>query len=300
MTKSHGRYLESRLIALATQAARVSLENATAPPVPSLPEADASDMDFFVDQLQIVLPVLGVNAIRGRAALSPAGLPVDDLASPVFRLTHAKLGVDVRAQQIDGEFTLLAGSIVVGSWHGVGKAESTMKAYATLGSGRAGASSSAEMQDQRACAFPSCAAGAHDGQPLRRSCGAGECDGCADLRHPQARAGPNDRPEDQGGYSHRGLPATVRLRVGPAVRSCGVSAVAADRVSGGGGAGAGKRLVRLPGHPRNRGPVCRARGAAEHRRVERLKTAGRDGHPAETAPETAPYDPSVDLIEASG
>ena len=31
-TKSHGRYLESRLISLATQAARVTLENGTAPP----------------------------------------------------------------------------------------------------------------------------------------------------------------------------------------------------------------------------------------------------------------------------
>lgn len=68
LTKSHGRYLESRLISLATQAGRVSLENGTAPPVPALPEADASDMDYFLSQLQIVLPVLGVNAIRVRPA----------------------------------------------------------------------------------------------------------------------------------------------------------------------------------------------------------------------------------------
>jgi hypothetical protein len=47
-TKSHGRYLESRLISLATQAARVTLENGTAPPVPALPEADASDMNYFL------------------------------------------------------------------------------------------------------------------------------------------------------------------------------------------------------------------------------------------------------------
>ena len=33
LTKAHGRYLESRLLALATQAGRVSLENSTAPPV---------------------------------------------------------------------------------------------------------------------------------------------------------------------------------------------------------------------------------------------------------------------------
>ncbi|MGH3522174.1 MAG: DUF4357 domain-containing protein, partial [Mycobacterium sp.] len=34
-------------------------------------------------------------------------------------------------QQIDGEFTMLAGSLVVASWHGFGKAPSTKKAYAS-------------------------------------------------------------------------------------------------------------------------------------------------------------------------
>lgn len=37
----------------------------------------------------------------------------------------------MHAQQIDGEFTMLAGSVVIAWWHGVGKAESTMKAYAS-------------------------------------------------------------------------------------------------------------------------------------------------------------------------
>lgn len=130
LTKSHGRYLESRLISLATQAARVSLDNGTAPPLPALPEADASDMDYFISQLQIVLPVLGVNAIRVRPTAAPSSA-VEDVESPVFGLRHAKLGVDAQAQQIDGEFTLLAGSWLVASWHGVGKADSTVKAYAS-------------------------------------------------------------------------------------------------------------------------------------------------------------------------
>lgn len=131
LTKSHGRYLESRLISLATQAGRVSLENNTAPPVPALPEADASDMDYFLSQLQIVLPVLGVNAIRVRPTKSPSPATSETIESPVFRLKNAKAGVDAQAQQIDGEFTMLAGSVVVASWHGVGKADSTVKAYAS-------------------------------------------------------------------------------------------------------------------------------------------------------------------------
>ena len=131
LTKSHGRYLESRLISLAKQAARVTLENSTAPPVPALPEADASDMDYFLSQLQIVLPVLGVNAIRVRPTKAPSAAVADSTESPVFRLRQAKLGVDAQAQQVDGEFTVLAGSTVVASWHGVGKADSTMKSYAS-------------------------------------------------------------------------------------------------------------------------------------------------------------------------
>jgi len=128
LTKAHGRYLESKLIALAALAGRVTVENSTAPGVPALPEADASDMDYFVSQLQIVLPVLGVNAIRVPAPSAPNKLETST-GSPVFHLRQAKLGVDASAQQIDGEFTMLAGSAVVPSWHGVGKADSTKRAY---------------------------------------------------------------------------------------------------------------------------------------------------------------------------
>lgn len=131
LTKSHGRYLESRLITLASQAGRVTIENNTAPPRPALPEADASDMDYFLSQLQIVLPVLGVNAIRVRPIRTPNPALDPVIESPIFRLRNARTGVDAQAQQIDGEFTMLAGSLVVATWHGIGKAASTVKAYAS-------------------------------------------------------------------------------------------------------------------------------------------------------------------------
>ena len=125
-TKAHARYLESRLVELAKQAGRVALENKTTPNLPGLPEADASDMDYFVSQLQIVLPVLGVNAIR--VPLPEPGTVVDTL-SPVFHLQNARGQVDAAAQQIDGEFTMLAGSCVVATWDATGKAPSTRKQY---------------------------------------------------------------------------------------------------------------------------------------------------------------------------
>ncbi|WP_022909112.1 GIY-YIG nuclease family protein [Aestuariimicrobium kwangyangense] len=131
LTKAHGRYLESRLITLAQQAGRVVLENGTTPPPQPLPEAHSSDMDYFVGQLQIVLPVLGVDAIRARELDTILPTRREELVSPVFHLRQPKLGVEAQAQQVDGEFTVLAGSKCVATWHGTGKAPSTIKAYAS-------------------------------------------------------------------------------------------------------------------------------------------------------------------------
>ena len=89
LTKAHGRYLESRLIELAARAGRVILDNGTAPTVPALPEADASDMDYFLSQLQIVLPVLGINAIRVPLPKTSAPSLGERATSPVFHLRHS-------------------------------------------------------------------------------------------------------------------------------------------------------------------------------------------------------------------
>lgn len=129
LTKSHVRYLESRLIRLTAEAGRVDLANGTAPPAPRLPEADRSDMDYFVAQLQIILPVLGVNAIRTRPVPTAPGETVATEASPVFFLINARSGTDAKAQVIDGEFTVLAGSHVVAAWTATGNADSTRRAY---------------------------------------------------------------------------------------------------------------------------------------------------------------------------
>jgi hypothetical protein len=138
LTKAHGRYLESRLIALARRAGRVELDNATDPPAPSLPEAHASDMDYFIGQLQIILPVLGIDAIRVTDTQAVPPMSREALISPVFYLRQPKDRVDARAQQIDGEFMMLAGSIVVGRRHrgdgvdstkGRAYSESTARAY---------------------------------------------------------------------------------------------------------------------------------------------------------------------------
>lgn len=128
--EGHWGYLEARLVELAISAARVSLTNDQTPQVRKLSEAQASDMESFIAQLQIVLPVLGVNAIRTRV-LMPAVDSAATAESPTFVLRHQKLGVEAHAQVNGDEFTMLAGSLIVGEWTGEGKAESTRRAYAS-------------------------------------------------------------------------------------------------------------------------------------------------------------------------
>lgn len=146
LTSAHVRYLEARLIRLAKSIGRVPLANGNEPTGGAdLPEADASDMDYFIEQLRILLPVLGVDIVRGREQRSvpAASVPwtaleataVEPVAetSPVFRFTN-RAGVDARAQVIDGEFTVLAGSVIRSEMRQPGSgAVSTLRHYALRG-----------------------------------------------------------------------------------------------------------------------------------------------------------------------
>lgn len=113
LTKAHARYLESRLISLAGEAKRIRLENGTAPDPLQLPEADISDMEFYIEQARIVLPVLGIDIFR--AARVPGATTPE--SSPVFQIV-SQHGVDARAQEVDGEFTVLQGSVARREWQG--------------------------------------------------------------------------------------------------------------------------------------------------------------------------------------
>lgn len=124
VTKTHARYLESRLIQLARLASRVRLENNTNPPTVNIPEAEASDMEQFIVQTQIVLPILGVNIFRSAATSGAiqqefgpsAEGPRSD--SPLFELRLNRENIAATAREVDGEFTVLTGSDVRDRWVG--------------------------------------------------------------------------------------------------------------------------------------------------------------------------------------
>ena len=60
LTKSHVRYLESRLIALAKEAKRATLVNGTSPSEQGkLPESDEVEMEEFIIQARLLLGTSG-------------------------------------------------------------------------------------------------------------------------------------------------------------------------------------------------------------------------------------------------
>src|SRR5438045_90934 len=68
LNKAHVQYLEARLISLAKQAKRCTLENGTAPTLPSLSEADRAEMEKFLEHTLQIYPALGVSIFQTPAA----------------------------------------------------------------------------------------------------------------------------------------------------------------------------------------------------------------------------------------
>lgn len=122
LTKAHGRYLESRIINAIKVAGRAKLVNGTAPPFKGLPEPEIADMERVLDEVEILLPVLGFDVLRSAgqetaAVSAPPVLELTEIAQPieVGRPTEVTFRADVKkasaiATEKAGEFVVLAGS----------------------------------------------------------------------------------------------------------------------------------------------------------------------------------------------
>jgi hypothetical protein len=72
LTKSHVRYLEARLIALAKKSKRAIVTNGTAPSEQrKIPEADEVDMDEFISQARLLLGALGYDLFEPSIISNP-------------------------------------------------------------------------------------------------------------------------------------------------------------------------------------------------------------------------------------
>ena len=114
LSKGHAEYLEARLIELTKAAARVTMENDQYPKASNkrLPEADAANMEQFLLNIRVVLPVVGLDILKPqpRAVRQDMVPPQERTEGEVqFELRH-KSGVQATAVEEDGEFVVLEGS----------------------------------------------------------------------------------------------------------------------------------------------------------------------------------------------
>ena len=110
LTKGHVRYLEARLIELAKEAARVSLDNGQAPLSERrhLPEADRANMEAFLANLKVILPVVGLDLLKPRVR-APTPNQESQVYTGEFEIRH-RSGVKATAVEQDGEFYVMPGS----------------------------------------------------------------------------------------------------------------------------------------------------------------------------------------------
>ena len=114
LSKGHVEYLEARLIQMATLANRVTLDNSTSPAGQRrrLPEADQANMEQFLANLKIILPVVGLDLLKPQPrAVAQVSTPVEQrtVSDVKFEIRH-KSGVYANAVEEDGEFIVLEGS----------------------------------------------------------------------------------------------------------------------------------------------------------------------------------------------
>lgn len=114
LSKGHAEYLEARLIQITAQAGRVTLDNGTQPDTSRrrLPEADVANMEQFLANLRIILPVVGLDMLKPQPrAVTQTAKPVDERTTGEvqFEIRH-KSGVQATAVEEEGEFIVLEGS----------------------------------------------------------------------------------------------------------------------------------------------------------------------------------------------
>lgn len=117
LSKGHVEYIESRLIDMTAMAGRMVLDNATLPEIARrrLPEADRANMEQFLSNLSIVLPVIGIEMLKPQPrAVVETEAPIQDRirGEAVFEIRH-KSNIYAEAVEENSEFVVLEGSQVL-------------------------------------------------------------------------------------------------------------------------------------------------------------------------------------------
>ncbi|MBI1492362.1 GIY-YIG nuclease family protein [Halocynthiibacter styelae] len=111
--KAHVKYLEARLVEIAREVGTMPLDNGNTPPRSSLSEAATSNMESFLETLQMVLPAIRVDMFLNKARPAPEmaeskpDVPPGEIA---FIIQSERTGVNARAILKNGEMVVQLGS----------------------------------------------------------------------------------------------------------------------------------------------------------------------------------------------
>jgi len=101
LNKAHVRYLEYRLIKLAKKANQWAVENNVIPSEPPLSEADRADAEWFLSEMLIIFPILGIDAFE------EASVTINPTSSD---LVLSERGAEGRGQEAKDGFVVRKGS----------------------------------------------------------------------------------------------------------------------------------------------------------------------------------------------
>lgn len=105
LNKAHVQHLEARLVALANASKRCDLENGNVPQPPSLSESDIAEVEGFLDDVLLCLPILGYSYFESPPAVVAKGLEL-----------HLKVkGLVARGYETTQGFVVVKGSQAVKS-----------------------------------------------------------------------------------------------------------------------------------------------------------------------------------------
>jgi hypothetical protein len=119
LTKGHVRYLEAKLIEIIRQNGQAQLKNGNLGQPVSLPESDQADMEYFLQQIRVVLPVLGltflqeppkrnvvVNVPAAELKITASEPEITVEESPTFELTSLNGQLVAEAYESEGMFVV--------------------------------------------------------------------------------------------------------------------------------------------------------------------------------------------------
>lgn len=108
LNKAHVRYLEARLVALAREANQWEMENGTQPASPPLSEPDMADAEWFLAEMLVIFPVLGIDAFEAATEQARTSAKGAENETPELRLRER--GAEGRGREVADGFVVLKGS----------------------------------------------------------------------------------------------------------------------------------------------------------------------------------------------